>query len=202
MPHIYIWGPGSVLLQLLAVQDSIGEPWDLNGDKFLHIQSGELLSSPPQAVKGLDFMWRSFDPIGRAGESRMTTSKFVDWEECFKSTHTVYEPSSALVFYHRAADWTSVSFVPRPAINIQHTGKYILSAQDLPFVGERSMKRTRDTDIEPPAKRMKESSLGPRRNPSRSKKAGPVKNSVQVTQHKKRSRFPGWVELNSEGNEI
>jgi hypothetical protein len=198
-----IWGPGSVLLQLLAVQDSIGEPWDLNGDTFLRIQSGELLSSPPQAVKGLDVMWRSFDPIGRAGESRMTTSKFVDWEERFKTTHTVYEPSSALVFYRRAADWTSVSFVPRPAINIQHAGKPILSARDLPFVGEGSVKWTRDTDIEPPAKRMKgkslaagklelmnrtEFSLGPRRNPSRSKKAGPVKKSVQVTQHKKRSR--------------
>ncbi|KAJ7877260.1 hypothetical protein B0H14DRAFT_3436212 [Mycena olivaceomarginata] len=134
-----IWGPGSVLLQLLAVQDSIGEPWDLNA-----------------SVKGLGVMWRSFDPIGRAGESRMTTSKFVDWEERFKTTHTVYEPSSALVFYHRAADWTSVSFVPRPAINIQHAGKPIPSARDLPFVGEGSVKRTRDTDIEPPAKRMKD----------------------------------------------
>ncbi|KAJ7304514.1 hypothetical protein DFH08DRAFT_825457 [Mycena albidolilacea] len=189
-----IWGPGSVLLQLLAVQDSIGEPWDLNGDTFLRIQWGELLSSPPQAVKGLDVMWRSFDPIGRAGESRMTTSKFVDWEEHFKTTHTVYEPSSALFFYRRAADWTSVSFVPRPAINIQHAGKPILSARDLPFVGEGSVKRTRDTDIKPPAKRMKEFSLGPRHNPSRSKKAGPDKKSVQVTQHKKRSRFPGWCD--------
>ncbi|KAJ7348563.1 hypothetical protein DFH08DRAFT_1000504 [Mycena albidolilacea] len=178
-----IWGPGSVLLQLLVVQDSIREAWNLNSDTFLRIQSGELLSSPPQAVKGLDVMWRSFDPIARAGELRMKTSKLVDWEEQFRTTHTVYEPSSSLVFYRRTADCTSVSFVPQPAVRIEHDRKPILLAQDLPsreeLVGERQVKRTGDGEIELPVKRMKALATRPFLH-----------------------RHPGWVELDSEGNEI
>jgi hypothetical protein len=67
------------------------------------------------------------------------------------------------------------------------------------------VKRTRDGEIEPPAKRMKgkslavvglkqmdkiesSESLGPRRNPTRNRKATPVQKSVQVPMRKKRSK--------------
>ncbi|KAJ7364392.1 hypothetical protein DFH08DRAFT_798738 [Mycena albidolilacea] len=128
----------------------------------------------------VDVMWRSFNLIGRAEELRMKTSKLVDWEEQFWTTHTVYEPSSSLVFYRCTVDWTSVSFVLRPSVRIKHDGKPILLAQDLLSreepVGERWVKRTGDEEIELPGKQMKESSefLGPQRNPTHSRKATPV----------------------------
>ncbi|KAJ7736622.1 hypothetical protein B0H14DRAFT_2638935 [Mycena olivaceomarginata] len=58
-----IFGPGSVFLQLLAIQHSLGEAWNLNGQTFADIQTGLLLASPPSAVRGMDAMWASADPI-------------------------------------------------------------------------------------------------------------------------------------------
>ncbi|KAJ7220935.1 hypothetical protein GGX14DRAFT_389317 [Mycena pura] len=58
-----IWGPGSVLFRLLAIQHSLGEPWNLNGDTFLNIQAGRLRLSPLRAVEGLNAMWLAFDPV-------------------------------------------------------------------------------------------------------------------------------------------
>ncbi|KAF8173334.1 hypothetical protein K438DRAFT_1980883 [Mycena galopus ATCC 62051] len=56
MANRKIWGPGLILFQLLAIQHSLNEPWDLNGDTFLRIQAGDLVPSPPAAVEGLNVM--------------------------------------------------------------------------------------------------------------------------------------------------
>ncbi|KAJ7331438.1 hypothetical protein DFH08DRAFT_814744 [Mycena albidolilacea] len=56
-----------------------------------------------------------------------------------------------------------------------------------------------------PARRMKKKDLSPsipqRKNPRR-KPAGSVTKPVQVTKSKKKCRYPGYVEIDSDGNEL
>ncbi|KAF8207365.1 hypothetical protein K438DRAFT_1755413 [Mycena galopus ATCC 62051] len=59
-----MWGPGMILFRLLAVRRSLGEPWNLNGDSFLQIRAGNLVSAPPQAVEDLHAMWNRPDCAG------------------------------------------------------------------------------------------------------------------------------------------
>ncbi|KAJ7857923.1 hypothetical protein B0H14DRAFT_3637438 [Mycena olivaceomarginata] len=93
------FGPGSVFLQLLAIQHSLGEAWDLNGQTFADIQTGLLLPSPPSAVRGMDAMWASADPIIVAGENQLSTAQLATFEAIFKSAHTHYFTNCSIVFY-------------------------------------------------------------------------------------------------------
>ncbi|KAJ7331065.1 hypothetical protein DFH08DRAFT_815150 [Mycena albidolilacea] len=140
-----VFGPGCVLLQLLAIQHSLGEPWNLNGDTFVHIESGCLVPSPPLCLQGRNAMWESINPLVRAFESKMTTSQLVDWAEQFKAAHTAYDSMSSLVFYRWAMHSDSEAAASMPAIHIVHKGQPILFPSDLPqaepqkkrvFIGE------------------------------------------------------------------
>ncbi|KAJ7825885.1 hypothetical protein B0H14DRAFT_2596228 [Mycena olivaceomarginata] len=117
-----IFGPGSVFLQLLAIQHSLGEAWDLNGQTFADIQTGLLLPSPPSAVRGMDAMWASADPIIVAGENQLSTAQLATFEAIFKSAHTHYFTNSSIVFYeynwHGAAQPMEL---PRPHIESYST---------------------------------------------------------------------------------
>ncbi|KAJ7930507.1 hypothetical protein B0H13DRAFT_2309460 [Mycena leptocephala] len=86
-----IWGPRSVLLQLLAIQHSLDEPWNFNGETFLQIQAGRLRLSQPRAIEGLHEMWLAIDPVVRAREieNQMSTSGVVEWEARFKAAHSL-----------------------------------------------------------------------------------------------------------------
>ncbi|KAF8124675.1 hypothetical protein K438DRAFT_2002537 [Mycena galopus ATCC 62051] len=136
-----IWGPGLILFQLLAIQRSLNEPWDLNGDTFLRIQAGILILSPPEAVEGLDAMWRSTDPIVRAKESQITTAGFGPLEETFKAAHAVYETSSTLIFYRPGGNGTPGTHPSSEPIRIQHIGRVILFSQDLPSAPKKPRKK-------------------------------------------------------------
>jgi hypothetical protein len=127
-----VFGPGCVLLQLLAIQHSLGEPWNLNGNTFVHIQSGCLVPSPPPCLQGRNAMWESINPLVRAFESKITTSQLVDWAEQFKAAHTAYDSMSSLVFYRRAMHSDSGAAASMPAIHIVHKGQPILFPSDLP----------------------------------------------------------------------
>ncbi|KAF8131762.1 hypothetical protein K438DRAFT_1998806 [Mycena galopus ATCC 62051] len=140
-----IWGPGMILFQLLAVQHSLGEPWNLNGDIFLQIQAGNLVSAPPQAVEGLHAMWKAIDPIVRARELRKSSAEFVWWEHEFKTAHAVYESPSPLVFYRYTGN--PQVLLPRAPIHITHAGRQILSLQDLP-VAPVHVPRRREREID------------------------------------------------------
>ncbi|KAJ7932010.1 hypothetical protein B0H13DRAFT_1857428 [Mycena leptocephala] len=136
-----IFGLGSVFLQLLAIQHSLGEAWDLNGQTFADIQTGLLLASPPSAVRGMDAMWASADPIIVAGENQLSTAQLATFEAIFNSAHTHYFTNSPVVFYKY--NWHSAAppmELPRPHIRIQHQGQDILLAGHLP-VDTRSKKR-------------------------------------------------------------
>ncbi|KAF7372007.1 hypothetical protein MVEN_00058900 [Mycena venus] len=138
-----IWGPGSVLFQLLAIQHSLDEPLNLNGDTFLNIQAGRLRLSPPQAVEGLHEMWLAFDPVVRAREiqNQMSTSRVLEWEARFKAAHTVFENSADLVFYRRDVGWNPEIIPPRPAVNIWYNERAIILLQDLPPPEQQGEKR-------------------------------------------------------------
>ncbi|KAF8145257.1 hypothetical protein K438DRAFT_1782092 [Mycena galopus ATCC 62051] len=122
MANRKIWGPGLILFQLLAIQHSLNEPWDLNGDTFLRIQAEDLVPSPPAVVEGLNIMWKSTDPIVRTKESQITTTEFGPLEETFKGYHAVYETSSALIFYRQEGNWTTRTHASPEPIRIQHIG--------------------------------------------------------------------------------
>jgi hypothetical protein len=141
-----IWGPGSVLLQLLAIQHSLDEPWNLNGETFLQIQAGRLRLSQPRAIEGLHEMWLAIDPVVRAREieNQMSTSGVVEWEARFKAAHTVFENSTDLVFYHRDGGWNPEIIPSLPAVNIGYNGRTIKLPADLPLlppVKQRGVKR-------------------------------------------------------------
>ncbi|KAJ7671086.1 hypothetical protein B0H17DRAFT_1209141 [Mycena rosella] len=72
-----IWGPGSVFLQLLAIQHTLGENWDLNGESFSRIQAGHLTPSPPRALRAIEAMWLSVDPIPVARDAQMSLPQMI-----------------------------------------------------------------------------------------------------------------------------
>ncbi|KAJ7831252.1 hypothetical protein B0H13DRAFT_1915550 [Mycena leptocephala] len=120
-----IWGPGSVLFQLLAIQHSLDEPRNLNSETFLQIQAGRLRSSRPRAIEGLHEM---------EIENQMSMSGVLEWEAKFKAAHTVFENSADLVFYHRDGGWNPEIIPSLPAVNIRHNGRTIKLPDDLPLL--------------------------------------------------------------------
>lgn len=124
-----IWGPGSVLLQLLAIQHSLDEPLDLNGSTFLDIQEGHIVPAELRAVQGLEAMWASVDPLVFGHERGWPFSELANFEQRFKAAHTIYDSSCDVVFYDRV----DASLSPQaPHIRINHNGADILFAMDLP----------------------------------------------------------------------
>ncbi|KAJ7605158.1 hypothetical protein B0H17DRAFT_1189636 [Mycena rosella] len=126
-----IWSLGSVFLQLLAVQHSLGEAWDLNGDTFSQIQAGLLVPSSTRALAALDSMWLSIDPISIRSQRQLTVSQFLKFSEEFKARHTIYDASTRLAFYHRIAE-PDAALVPPATVPITQNGRTIRFAADLP----------------------------------------------------------------------
>ncbi|KAJ7872441.1 hypothetical protein B0H13DRAFT_2669428 [Mycena leptocephala] len=122
-----IWGPGLAFLQILAIQHSLGEVWNLNGETLLHIQAGHLVSSAPPAYTALDVMWLSVDPVV-TGTELMAQLLILKTE--FLDAHTVHENSSDVIFYRRISDLNpELTLAP---VDVEHAVRAILTAADLP----------------------------------------------------------------------
>ncbi|KAJ7022899.1 hypothetical protein C8F04DRAFT_1190299 [Mycena alexandri] len=128
-----IFGPGSVLLQILVIQHSLGDPWNLNGATFTDIQSGHIIFTPPLSFAALDAMRGSID-VPTCRERR--GSNYMQWQLQFDERHTSFDMSSwhALVLHHRVGSAVAGG-MSAPAIRIEHDGKIISSATDLPPIG-------------------------------------------------------------------
>ncbi|KAJ7864381.1 hypothetical protein B0H13DRAFT_2671211 [Mycena leptocephala] len=121
-----IWGPGLAFLQILAIQHSLGEVWNLNGETLLHIQAGHLVSSAPLAYAALDVVWLSVDPVV-TGRELMAQLLILKTE--FLDAHTVHKNSSDMIFYRRISDLNSeLTLAP---VDVEHAGRAILTAVDL-----------------------------------------------------------------------
>ncbi|KAJ7182087.1 hypothetical protein C8R46DRAFT_1027892 [Mycena filopes] len=119
-----IFKPGSVLLQLLAIQHSLGEAWNLNGTTFSEIQSGVIALDSPAALAALTAMYGAIDPaILPRGLPHQVT-----WQERFKSRHTIFESSDAMVFYRRVGPARDAA----PPIRVDNEDQLVLVATDLP----------------------------------------------------------------------
>lgn len=129
-----IWGLGSVLLQLLAIQHSLGEPWDLNGNTFSHIQTGLLVTSTPRGLDALHAMWLCMDPISIRSKRQLTVAQLATFDTKFKADHTVYDTPTRVAFFRRVAK-SDVKNNQRASIRIKHNGLAILLAADLPQSG-------------------------------------------------------------------
>jgi hypothetical protein len=122
-----IWGPGLAFLQILAIQHSLGEVWNLNGETLLHIQAGHLVSSAPLAYAALDVVWLSVDPVV-TGRELMAQLLILKTE--FLDAHTVHKNSSDVIFYRRISDLNpELTLAP---VDVEHAGRAILTAVDLP----------------------------------------------------------------------
>ncbi|KAJ6553412.1 hypothetical protein B0H19DRAFT_1263785 [Mycena capillaripes] len=134
-----IFGLGAVFLQLLAIQHSLSEPWDLSVQTFLEIQDGRLVAAPPSAMHALDVMWRAVDPIYVAGDNNLSVPQLVTFETIFRATHTRYFEDSSVIFYEYVWSTTDLPSPPPPPllpfIRIQRAGKDIRFATDLPAGG-------------------------------------------------------------------
>ncbi|KAJ7637382.1 hypothetical protein DFH06DRAFT_1433574 [Mycena polygramma] len=127
--HRMVWGPGSVFLQVPAIQHSNGEPWDLNGQTFCDVRAGRLVSSPPRALEGLRSMWLSIDPVDVATENHWSFPEVSRYEAEFRAAHTIYRSPCDVVFYHRLHASPPAT---NPPVRIHHNGRSILTAADLP----------------------------------------------------------------------
>lgn len=125
-----MWGPGSVLFQLLVIQHSLGENWNLNGDTFTHIQDGLIIPSLPHARHSLDAMWAAIDPRAAGMGEKVNPSKLAAFEAKFKADHTIYYDSSALVFYCRVK--LPGEGIQRSSIRIRYQQRDIVTVADLP----------------------------------------------------------------------
>ncbi|KAJ7321297.1 hypothetical protein DFH08DRAFT_818666 [Mycena albidolilacea] len=111
------------------------EEWEVQRDP----EANE--SEEASAVRGMDAMRASADPIIVASENQLSTAQLATFEAIFKSAHTHYFTNSSVVFYeynwHGAAQPMEL---PRPHIRIRHQGQDILLAGHLPM-DTRSKKR-------------------------------------------------------------
>ncbi|KAJ6465519.1 hypothetical protein C8R47DRAFT_1079299 [Mycena vitilis] len=155
--HRMVWGPGSVFLQVLAIQHSNGEPWDLNGQTFCDVRAGRLVFSPPRALEGLTTMWLSIDPVDVATENHWSFPEVSRYEAEFRPCD--------VVFYQRlqASPPTTT-----PPVRIQHNGQNILTAAGLPPDNRPPKRELRDVeDIADvaPVKRLRGAKYKPKPTP-------------------------------------
>ncbi|KAJ7850598.1 hypothetical protein B0H13DRAFT_2360583 [Mycena leptocephala] len=125
-----IFGLGSVFLQLLAIQYSHGEPWDLSGRTFSDIQQGRLVTTPPSAAGALEVMWRAVDPIYVAADNDLSTAQLATFENIFRAAHTYYVEDSSVIFCEYLPLPNPPSS-PLPLIYIQRARKDIRFATDV-----------------------------------------------------------------------
>ncbi|KAJ6483823.1 hypothetical protein C8R47DRAFT_1281330 [Mycena vitilis] len=128
-----VFGLGSVFFQLLAIQHSLGQPWNLNGETFLEIVEGRLVAAAPPAAAALDAMWASADPIYVAGDNNLSTAELATFETIFRAAHTRYLQDPSVVFYeYIMVDPTNPPSPPLPPIYITRGGRRIRFANELP----------------------------------------------------------------------
>ncbi|KAF8174779.1 hypothetical protein K438DRAFT_1939789 [Mycena galopus ATCC 62051] len=179
--HQKVMAVGSALLQLLAVQHVLGEPSNLNGDIMNDLAIGNVdpyFSDGPEALRAMfpAITWES-----SKGE-KLTTDMVR-----FNAAHAIYDPEFRPPTFRRERSSQSEATAP---IHI-------------------TAKRKKDKEIElRSTKRRKEeaaASLNPGRKPTRKKQsrvsAAPASKSVQIAKRSKR-RWPGYVELDSDGIEV
>ncbi|KAJ7657931.1 hypothetical protein B0H17DRAFT_1213393 [Mycena rosella] len=82
-----VMGVGSALLQLLAVQDQLKEPLNLNGDLLNDLLDGRVVHCPSDGDRGLDAMFASIPLPRRAEHSRVRDRALLK----FKRAHTTFD---------------------------------------------------------------------------------------------------------------
>ncbi|KAJ7651901.1 hypothetical protein B0H17DRAFT_1186526 [Mycena rosella] len=82
-----VMGVGSALLQLLAVQDQLKEPLNLNGDLLNDLLDGRVVHCPSDGDRSLDAMFASIPLPRRAEHSRVRDRALLK----FKRAHTIYD---------------------------------------------------------------------------------------------------------------
>ncbi|KAJ6534086.1 hypothetical protein B0H19DRAFT_1080586 [Mycena capillaripes] len=122
------------LLQLLAIQHSLGIPLDLNGHTFSELQNGDLTLEPPRAVAALQAMWSSIDPITVAAENGWSSAQLAEYEDMFTAKHITFYVSLGFMASKRAP------------IRIQHNGQDILFAHQLPSDARPEKRRFEEVD--------------------------------------------------------
>ncbi|KAJ6543120.1 hypothetical protein B0H19DRAFT_1239236 [Mycena capillaripes] len=174
--HRKIWGAGSVLFQLLAIQHSLGIPLDLNGHTFSELQNGDLTLEPPRAVAALEAMWSSIDPIAVAAENGWSSPQLAEYEDMFTAKHSVYFSPCDITFY------VSLGFMAskRAPIRIQHNGRDILFAHQLPSDARPEKRRFEEVDS---GDQLEDDFDPPRPEPKRSRKWLPKATPPGCTLH-------------------
>ncbi|KAJ7640230.1 hypothetical protein B0H17DRAFT_1149048 [Mycena rosella] len=82
-----VMGIGSALLQLLAVQDQLKEPLNLNGDLLNDLLDRRVVHCPSDGNRGLDAMFASIPLPRRAEHSRLRDRALLK----FKHAHTIFD---------------------------------------------------------------------------------------------------------------
>ncbi|KAJ7141724.1 hypothetical protein C8R43DRAFT_1131342 [Mycena crocata] len=181
--HAKAHGPGSILLQLLAIQHSLGDDWDLNGSTFSDIQAGHIVLINSRGADALEAMWECIDPIYLRIEESRTLDRMDVFEADFKEAHAIYEMSTEVVFYQRLRDSGTPDL--RPSIPITHRWNSVLRSKDLPPAPPKVPKRifVDSSDDEEPAGKKRKKSKGvkwaPKPTPPHVRRSGRLKDKVK-----------------------
>ncbi|KAJ7692728.1 hypothetical protein B0H17DRAFT_1200307 [Mycena rosella] len=137
-----VMGVGSALLQLLAVQDQLKKPLNLNGDLLNDLLDGRVVHCPSDGDRGLDAMFASI-PLPRGAEhSRVRDRALLK----FKCVHTIYDADHRSPTFRRDDE---SRFPPTEAIlvgqNQEEDGR--VADEEIATAGRRT-KRKADEQVE------------------------------------------------------
>ncbi|KAJ6611620.1 hypothetical protein B0H10DRAFT_2192856 [Mycena sp. CBHHK59/15] len=96
-----IWGVGSALLQILAIQDQLGEPLNLNGDTIDDLTDKSIVFCPVEGVAALTSMLVSTDPAALKAKKRWSTEQLSRYQVRFNADHVTYDPTLRPPIFHR-----------------------------------------------------------------------------------------------------
>ncbi|KAJ6473787.1 hypothetical protein C8R45DRAFT_1011858 [Mycena sanguinolenta] len=174
--HRRVMAVGSALLQLLAVQHVLGEQLNLNGDMMNDLRLGEVEWTLSDGPVALTAMFNAIPLVSsRSGDLAVHMVQF-------NHSHAIYDREFRPPTFRRERESSKLS----PAILV-------------------AVKRKGDDKIDLPPKRRQftQANTGSSTSKPQEKHRGSTKNPDQKSKTKKRRpRWKGYVELDSDGNEI
>ncbi|KAJ7803392.1 hypothetical protein B0H14DRAFT_2613335 [Mycena olivaceomarginata] len=175
--HRRVMAVGSALFQLLALQHILGEELSLDGSILNDLALGDVV---PRSSDGPEALVAMFAVIP---SSAALSGKWAAHMQQFNGAHSFYDPDFCPpIFRHLNG--------PQVEKKTSSTGS-----------GQQACKADEKSDLTNDPEKDLSSSIPQRKNPRR-KPAGSTTKPVQVTKFKKKSRYPGYIDIDSDGNEL
>ncbi|KAF8145746.1 hypothetical protein K438DRAFT_1781660 [Mycena galopus ATCC 62051] len=177
------------ILQLLAIQHELEEPFNLNGDLFEDIVEDEILRCRLEHEECLRAMFFATKPRQLTHKRHWDKKAFGETLRDFWNSHSIFDPTFRPITYLRLVPRES----RRPAIGIDTRTESPMEAQ---LTGTIRTRDNEDGDNENPGRPLKRRTMLPvhgRQLQSRDKK--PCKERKMSPKGKVVAKGPGWVTL-------